>query len=589
MVWRYRWSCLRVLSSQFLLLLLGMGIIALTGFGIDALRHAVDPSIPPPGWMPPKLAALPPKELLLFTALALLAIALARAVLAALNGIWTGDLLQGRLVRDLRTESYARLQRLSFRFFDGQTSGSLINRIAGDIQSTRLFLDGVLFQIVTLLVTVTTSIGYMVALNPGLTAACLATSPAVWIATALFSRRVKPAYEEAGKLNDQLSQKITESLRGIHVIKAFGREPDALQRFHSANDSLRDKQRQIFRTVSTFVPSILFLSQANLLVLLAYGGLLSARGEFPVGTGLVAFAALLQQVSGQVAGIGNIANTAQQCLRAASRVFEILDAPASIRSPSDAKPPRPGALRFDSVWFGYGDKPVLEDVSFEAQPGACIAFFGPTGGGKSTLLSLVSRFYDPTSGRITLAGDDLRELDLEALRRRVGVVFQDSFLFSTSVAANIAFGCPEASQAEIERAARVACAHEFILRLPAGYDTVLGEAGIGLSGGQRQRLAIARAVLRNPDILLLDDPTAAVDPGTEAEILAALETAMAGRTTFLVSHRPAMLRKATRILVLDHGRVVQTGTHAELLDQPGCYRECMRHHLEEQGEDHATA
>lgn len=171
----------------------------------------------------------------------------------------------------------------------------------------------------------------------------------------------------------------------------------------------------------------------------------------------------------------------------------------------------------------------------------------------------------------------------------MGVVFQDSFLFSTTVAANIAFGCPEASQSEIERAARVACAHEFILRLPAGYDTVLGEAGIGLSGGQRQRLAIARAVLRNPDILLLDDPTAAVDPGTEAEILAALETAMAGRTTFLVSHRPAMLRKATRILVLDHGRVVQTGTHTELMNQPGCYRECMRHHLEEQGEDHATA
>jgi ATP-binding cassette subfamily B protein len=417
--------------------------------------------------------------------------------------------------------------------------------------------------------------------HPKLTIACLATSPVVWTVTALFSKRVKPAYQEASQLNDQLSQRITESLRGIHVIKAFGRESDTVQRFHAANDSLRDKQRHIFFTVSTFVPSILFLSQANLIVLLAYGGLLSARGELAVGTGLVAFATLLQQVSGQVAGIGNIANTAQQSLRAANRVFEILDAPVSMDSTNGAPPPTPGPVRFESVCFGYAEQPVLREICLEAKPGECMAFFGPTGTGKTTLLSLIPRFYDPDVGRITLSGTDLRDLDLKALRRSVGMVFQDSFLFSTTVAENIAFGFPEASPTEIERAARLSAAHEFICQLPNGYDTVLGEAGIGLSGGQRQRLAIARAILHNPQILLLDDPTAAVDSGTESEILQSLETAMAGRTTFLVSHRPAMLRKATRIFVLEHGEIVQSGTHTELLNQPGSYRDALLGHTPE--------
>ena len=581
MAWRYRWSCLLVLLSQFALLLLSMAIIALTGLGIDTLRHAVDPSAPVPRWLhllPAPAASQGAHGPILWIALALLTAGLARMLLAALNGIWSGNLLQGRLVRDLRTECYDKLQRLSFRFFDAQTSGSLINRIAGDIQSTRLFLDGVLFQVLTLLVTVAVSIGYMLALNARLTLACLATSPAVWLVTTLFSKRVQPAYKEASELNDRLSQKITESLRGIHVLKAFGRESDALQGFHLANDSLRDKQQQIFLTISTFVPSILFLSQTSLIVLLTYGGLLSAKGNFPVGTGLVAFAALLQQVATQVAGIGNIANTAQQSLRAARRVFEILDAPPSLTAPPNAPPPRAGTLRFESVSFSHSGQPVLSEISLEARPGDCIALVGPTGSGKSSLLSLIPRFYDPGSGRITLSGRDLRELDLGALRRSVGVVFQESFLFSTTIAANIAFGHPEADRNQIERAARTACAHEFIAQLPDGYDTVLGEAGIGLSGGQRQRLSIARALLTNPALLILDDPTAAVDPGTESEILEALESAMSGRTTFLVAHRPAMLRKATRILVLENGRIVQEGTHHSLLAQPGYYRDSLLAH-----------
>jgi ATP-binding cassette subfamily B protein len=579
LAWRYRWGCLQTLSSQLLLLGLGMVGIALSGLGIDTLRHAVDPASRPPQW--PEFLR-PPEEwspLSTITAVSggILVIALLRLGLGYLNGVWFGELLQGRLVVDLRAECYDKLQRLSFGFFDSNTGSSLINRIGGDIQWTRLFIDGVLFQIVLLLVSVAASLGYMLSIHVPLTLACLASTPLVWVATAFFSKTVKPAYKESSDLNDKLVQRLAESLRGMRVIKAFSREREELARFEAANRSLRDQQHWIFNRVSLFVPVILFLSQANLLVLLAYGGLLAARGEIGIGTGLVAFAAILQQFSGQLAGIGNIANTAQQSLRAAARVFEILDTPVQIESPTApvALPTLRGAVRFEEVRFHYGKEPVLDRVSFEVKPGQCVAVVGPVGSGKSTLLSLIPRFYDPTSGHVLLDGIDLRDLDLRELRKRVGLVFQESFLFSTTIADNIAFGKPEATAEEIEQAARIASAHEFIVALPEGYQTVLGEAGVGLSGGQKQRLALARALLLDPALLLLDDPTAAVDPETEHEIVSAMEAAMRGRTTFVVAHRPGMLRRASWILVLEGGRIVQSGTHEALMREAGYYRDAV--------------
>lgn len=554
--------------------------IALAGLGIDTLRHSVDPQARPPQWpsflRPPD--HWPPLSIISAVAAAILLIALLRLGLGYLNGVWFGNLLQGRLVVDLRAQCYDKLQRLSFGFFNSNNSSSLINRIGGDIQWTRLFVDGVLFQIILLLVSVTASLGYMLSIHVKLTIACLATTPLVWIASAVFSKTVKPAYKESSDLNDKLVHRLTETIRGMRVIKAFSREIAELARFEKANDSLRIQQRWIFKRVSIFVPCILFLSQANILVLLAYGGLLAVRGEIGIGTGLVAFAAILQQFSGQVAGIGNIANTAQQCLRAAARVFEVLDAPVTIASPS-APIPLPsikGALRFENVSFDYGKDPILKDLSFDVLPGQCVAIVGPVGSGKSTLLSLIPRFYDPATGSITLDGVSLRELDLATLRRSVGIVFQDSFLFSTTIAANIAFGNPEATPEQIEKAARIAAAHDFIAALPDGYQTILGEAGVGLSGGQKQRIAIARAILLEPALLLLDDPTAAVDPETEHEISEAMEAAMQGRTTFLVAHRPSMLRRASLILVLNHGRIIQSGTHEFLMQQPGYYQDAVR-------------
>jgi ATP-binding cassette subfamily B protein len=318
------------------------------------------------------------------------------------------------------------------------------------------------------------------------------------------------------------------------------------------------------------------LSQLSLVTLFAYGGWLYVNGKIPLGSGLVVFAGLLQQFTGQVATISTIANSVQQSLAAARRVFEVMDTPVEVQSKPNAIVPGriSGKVILENISFSYTpEKKTLDGISFEAKPGQIVGIFGMTGAGKSTLLGMLPRFYDPKAGRILVDGNDLRDLDLDAYRRQVGIVYQESFLFSNTVAANIAFGHPHATMEQIERAARIASAHEFISGLSQGYETVLGESGVDLSGGQRQRLALARALLLEPPILILDDPTASVDARTENEIVSALREAMAGRTTFVVSSRLSLLRRADVILVLENGRLTQTGTHDELAHRPGVYHE----------------
>jgi ATP-binding cassette subfamily B protein len=383
---------------------------------------------------------------------------------------------------------------------------------------------------------------------------------------------------ESRELMDRLVLSFAETIQGINTIKGFALESTAAARFEAENDHVAAQRNTIFREVSRFSPVMDFFTQINVLVLLGYGGWLFMRGELAFGTGLFVFAGLLQQFSAQVNTIATVADSVQQSLTGARRVFEILDAPIAVVSAPHPAPLGPvrGEIVFENVSFEYkAGRAALRGVSFTARPGQLVAIAGATGAGKSVLMSLIPRFYDPSAGRILLDGRDLRDLPIEELRRAIGLVFQENFLFSTTVAANIAFGQPQATPEQIERAARLAAADRFIRELPDGYQTVLGESGVNLSGGQRQRLAIARAVLLDPAILLLDDPTAAVDPGTEHEIIEALDLAMRGRTTFIVAHRLNTLRRADHILVLEHGRLVQTGTHQELMEKDGPYRRAI--------------
>jgi ATP-binding cassette subfamily B protein len=578
LAWQFRGDCLRSLVQSLLLLLLGLAGLQLLGLVIDVIRHALDQTQRAPaypfGWTPP--AGWSPLQIVTAMAVAIVVQAMLRAALTYHYNMTTARLTQGKIVPDLRDRVYDKLQRLSFRFFDVHGSSSIFNRVTGDVQNTRLFVDGVVLQGVNMLLTLAVYLVFMWRIHAALTVACLWVTIGLWWVTHYYSGKLRPGYLRNRELFDSLVLLFTESVRGMQTVKGFAAEPHQIRRFEEANRQVSDQQKRIFRDLSLFTPATQVLSQLSLVILFAYGGWLYVQGRIPLGSGLVVFAGLLQQFNGQVANITTIANSVQQSFTAARRVFEVLDTPLEVENrPKPIVPARlTGRLTFEHVGFGYlPDARVLEDVSFQAEPGQVIGIFGMTGAGKSSLLSLIPRFYDPQQGRILADGRDLRDLDLDAYRRQIGIVYQESFLFSNTVAANIAFGSPRATQAQIEEAARTASAHEFIMALAHGYETVLGESGADLSGGQRQRLALARALLLEPPILILDDPTASVDPKTEHEIVSALRVAMEGRTTFVVANRLSLLRRADVILVLERGRLARVGTHDELVRLPGAYRE----------------
>src|SRR5882672_4526645 len=528
LAWQFPGDFLLSLTLSVSLLALGLVGLQLLGLVIDVIRHALDPALPAPvfplGWRPPEAwTALNTVTALSFI---LAAQALIRAVLAYAYTMVTARLTQGRIVPDLRSRLYARLQHLSFSFFDRHGSHSIFNRVTGDVQNTRLFVDGVLLQGGETLLTLFAYAVFMWKVHPALTAACLSVAFPLAGLTRYYSERLRPGYLRNRELSDNLVLLLGESVKGMQTVKGFSAEAQQVRRFEEGNRQVSSQQRRIFWDLSLFAPSTQLLSQLS--------------------------------------------------LAAARRVFEVLDTEPEVRSrPGALVPPRlQGRITFENVSFGYGSGPaVLDGITLDAQPGQVIGIFGLTGAGKSSLLSLIPRLYDPRQGRIFADGIDLKDLDLDACRRQIGIVYQETFLFSNTVAANIAFGHYKATLDQIRAAAKLASADEFISALPQGYDTVLGESGVDLSGGQRQRIALARALLLQPPILILDDPTASVDAKTENEIGSALREAMAGRTTFVVSGRLSLLRRADLILVLESGRLTQTGTHEQLAHRPGPYRE----------------
>jgi ATP-binding cassette subfamily B protein len=579
LAWNYRGQAIRVILLQFVLLAMALTGLGLLGLGIDVVGHGFDPEnlkaprwpfglTPPDDWGPLARVGLVAGLIVVIGAL--------RFFLDRSSVIAVAVLVQDIIV-DLRGQVYDKLQRLSFRFFDANESGSIINRVTGDVQMVRMFVDRVLIQVLMLIISLTFFVGFMLSLHVTLTLLCLVTTPILWFLTVYFSRLVKPAFRENRRLFDRAIRVLSENAQGVHVVKGFARQEIEQQKFNAASDAVAQQKKWIFWRVSVFVPLVGFISQLNIVILLVFGGFIYIHDPtFTFGT-IVVFSGLLQQFSSQIGNIAQIANAVQASLTGAQRVFEVLDTPLEIASPTQPVPldRAEGRIAFEDVSFAYGDdgSAALDGVSFTAEPGQTLAILGATGAGKSTLMSLVPRFYDPTGGRITLDGTDLRDYPLDAVRRNIGIVFQESFLFSNTIAENIAFGHPDATAEQIERAATIAAAHDFITHdLSDGYDTLLTEGGANLSGGQRQRIAIARALLLDPPILIMDDPTAAIDPETEHEILDAMARAMQGRTTFVVAHRLSTLRRADRVLVLEKGRLVQVGNHAELMDTQGHYR-----------------
>ncbi len=581
LTWQYRGKCIQIVFLHVILQTLTLGALGFFGLGVDFVRFQLAPASAPPvpwpfGWTPPTHWS--PTTVLGLLAGLVAAVAVARALLMYAAKVTTAQLVNREIIVNLRSRVYDKMQRLSFRFFDANASGSLINRVTSDVQRVRMFVEMVVVQSMIVALTVAVSAIYMLQVHAGLALACLATTPLMWLVVVSFSRTVKPAYMKGRLLMDEAIHRFTESLQGVHVIRGFGLQVQQNKRFAQANRAVAEQRQWIFWKQSVAMPGIHMLNHVNSMVLLGFGGYLAIYHNLPIGTGLTVFAGLLQQFNEQVQSVGSIASSMQESIVGAERVFGILDEPAEIETPrhgSPLKKPR-GRVEFENVSFAYQEPDrVLKNISFRAEPGECVAILGATGSGKTTLLSLIPRFYDPAEGRVLVDGQDVRAIELEDLRRAIGLVFQESFLFSNTIAANIAFGHPGASAAQIESASRIASAHDFVLEKPKQYQTVIGERGIGLSGGQRQRLAIARAMLLEPPILLLDDPTAAIDPETESDILQAMDQAMQGRTTFVVAHRLSTLQRADKVLVLEHGRIVEAGVHQDLMQDDGHYREAV--------------
>ena len=476
---------------------------------------------------------------------------------------------------DLRARIYGHLQTLELGFFDSQQTGQLMSRATVDLQAIRFFLGYGLIFITQSVLTLVLAAAVMIVIQPGLAILALLPVPVVIYTATRYNRTSRPALQEVQERIAELTVEAEESVSGVRVVKAFARERHMLDRFRHTVARVFDQNVFSTRIRAFYNPLISFLPNLGLAVVLLMGGRQVINGTLSLGD-FTAFYTYLVMLIGPMRTLGVMLGMSQRAIASGNRLFEILDREPAIGSPpgSPDLPAGRGHVRLEGVSLAYaGAEEALSDVDLEVEAGQTVALVGPTGSGKTSLVALLARLYDPTAGTVSIDGADLREVDLVSLRSQIAFVADDSFLFSASVAENIAYANPEATQQQIELAARRAQADGFIQRLPDGYETLVGERGLTLSGGQRQRIAIARALLADPRILILDDATSSVDARTEAEIRRGLGEALAGRTTFIVAHRLSTISLADEIVVLEAGGIVDHGTHEELLDRCPLYRE----------------
>lgn len=494
-----------------------------------------------------------------------------------------------RVIYDLRNALYGHLQSQSMSFYDSNQTGQLMSRVTNDVSQVQFFLTQGIARLVNTIATVAIYLVVLVALDVQLTLVTLVVAPAIW----LLQRQLKaamPLMRQTQRWMADLNVVIQEYVAGVKMIQAFNREPHEAARFDKVNRDIRQNRMMQQQIMAIVMPGQEFFTNVSLVLILAVGAWRVMNGSMSLGT-LVAFQSYVMTMWMPVRWIGMINQMAQQAMAAGERVFEILDTPLEVGEKPDARPlpALRGEIAFEHVSFSYGkERPLLVDVDFRAEPGQTVAIVGPSGSGKTTIINMIPRFYDVTHGRVLIDGIDVRDVTLPSLRSQVGIVLQETFLFNMTIRENIRYGRSDASDEDVERAARAAAAHEFIVDLPDGYDTMTGERGTRLSGGQRQRIAIARAILVNPRILILDEATSSVDTRTDYLIQQALDGLMRDRTTIVIAHRMATIQRADQILLVNAGKIVDSGSHRELLRRSGLYQHLYEIQFQQQAEAKAA-
>ncbi|MFZ1756672.1 MAG: ABC transporter ATP-binding protein [Caldilineaceae bacterium] len=515
----------------------------------------------------------------------ILVIAIVRGA-AAFGQRYYGEWITHRVAYDLRNRFYSVLQRLPFAFHDQAQTGDLMSRATGDITESERFIGIGLMDLTSTLLLMVGVIVAMFLESVQLSLYALGPMLILIYATVRFGGIVRPRFKLIQEQMGLLSSVMQESMTGIGVVKAFAREEYELEKFDNQNEEWFSRRYGLIKIWANNWPLFTMILSVSIFLLLWFGGPSALAGEITIGS-LFALISYVLMLNGPVQRLGFLVNMAATASASATRIFEIIDQPVEVADSLDAPElgQVEGHVTFEDVGFAYeGGSAVVEGVSFEAHPGQVIALIGPTGSGKSTVTNLIPRFYDPTEGRVLVDGHEIRDVKVESLRKHIGIVLQDPFLFGLTISENIAYGKPDATPEEIVAAATAARAHDFIMETPAGYETKVGERGVTLSGGQKQRLAIARALLYDPRILILDDSTSSVDTETEHLIQQALAVLMEGRTTFVIAQRLLTLKSADMILVLDGGRIVERGTHDELLQGSGLYRRIYDLQLKDQEE-----